>query len=199
MRLYHGSIVDIKSKYLKPNLPFLTKQYAPAIYFSDKYELALLYSINPIRAYIKRQKIKKDANAFSCYFRYDEQKVIVYECYKGMLDETYNNSSFIYVADIIVTEKHIDNTGYYFTEPIKYNKKLLIKNVLLELLELEKNNKIEIIRYEDLTRLDKNFPTDSLSSRANECETEAEILFFKDKFADNYEIQKYLKLNKTTK
>ena len=198
MRLYHGSSINIKDEYLSPHKPFKTYDYKSSIYFSDKIEIALLYSINPIMNYIKLNNKEEKANAFSSYFKYDRENniTILYECYKGMLNEVYNNPSYIYIVDVeeSVANEHIEFNSYRFFTPIKYLKKIYIPNVLDELLKLEKKDKIKIIRFEDMSFNVKNELYDSISDRANSCEHQCEIDFFKEKFKNVQTIQNYLRL-----
>ena len=199
MKLYHGSSTNIEGQYLIPHLPFKTYDYKPSLYFTDKIEMALLYSINPIRNYIKINNKKGEANAFSSYFKYNDKikKVILYECYKGMLDEVYNNPAYLYIYNIDDTKanQYIEDTGYRFCEPIKFNEKIFIPNVLEQLKQLKDKNKIDIINFENLTFKDKYYLYDYISARANACESEAEVEFFKEKFADIDEVQKRIYLN----
>lgn len=199
MRLYHGSSINIKDEYLSPHKPFKTYDYKSSIYFSDKIEIALLYSINPIRNYIKLNNKEEKANAFSSYFKYDRENniTILYECYKGMLNEVYNNPSYIYVLDIDDTIANTHKEGdhsYNFSKPQKYIEKIFIPNVLDELLKLEKENKIKIIRFEDMSFNVKNKLYDRISDRADSCEHQCEIDFFKEKFKNVQTIQNYLRL-----
>ena len=199
MKLYHGSSINIKDEYLSPHKPFKTYDYKSSIYFSDKIEIALMYSINPIRNYIRLNNKKLTPNAFSSYFEYDKKNdiTILYECYKGMLNEVYNNSSYIYVLDIddtIANAYKDEEHSYNFSKPQKYTKKIFIPNVLDELLKLEKENKIKIIRFEDMSFNVKNKLYDKISARANSCEHQCEIEFFKEKFKNVQTIQNYLRL-----
>lgn len=59
---------------------------------------------------------------------------------------------------------------------------------------LEKKDKIKIIRFEDMSFNVKNELYDSISDRANSCEHQCEIDFFKEKFKNVQTIQNYLRL-----
>ena len=113
-----------------------------------------------------------------------------------MLNEVYNNPSYIYIVDVeeSVANEHIEFNSYRFFAPIKYLKKIYIPNVLDELLKLEKKDKIKIIRFEDMSFNVKNELYDSISDRANSCEHQCEIDFFKEKFKNVQTIQNYLRL-----
>ena len=89
-----------------------------------------MYAINPIRAYIKKNNIKGTANAFSAYFKFNKKKnkIILYECYEGMLNETYNNLAYIYVVNKDnIEEQNLDETECKFSGPVKSDEKLTIK------------------------------------------------------------------------
>jgi len=201
MKLYHGTTANISDEFLKPHKPFETYEYKPTIFFSNKLAIALLYSINPIRSYIQKKKLTGRANAFSNYFKYNkkENKVVVCEYYDGMLEEVYNERSFIYVINENNLNEDNETTSFEFYEPKKYDEKIIIPNVLNELIKYEKANIIKIIRFNELTTDDKSLLYDAIADRANACENQCEIDFFKEKFKDIYTIQNALHLNKKLK
>lgn len=197
MELYHGTTTNITDEFLKPHKPFETYEYNPIICFTDKKALALLYTTNPIRAYFKNQNIAGRANAFSDYFKFceKENRVVVCECYEGMLEEVYNISAYLYTFEYDGAINKESSIGYEFNEPIKYEKKIFIPNVLSELLELEKLNIVKIIRFNDLDFNIKSLLYDNIAHRANACENQGEVEFFKEKFKGINSVLNYLHLN----
>lgn len=193
MELYHGTTIDITDGFLKPHKAFETYDYKPAVYFADKFEIALLYTTNPIKAYLQNQKRADKVNAFCNYFKVDEKenKVIVSECYAGMLEEVYDRQGYIYTFNCDSADKHKRFSVYEFLEPVVFDKKLLIPNVLSE---LEKSNNIIIKRFNDLSFVEKRNLYDSISERANACESQGEVDYFKEKFKGIDSIQNFLRL-----
>lgn len=199
MELYHGTTINISDEFLRPHKPFETYGYKPIICFTDKRAIALLYSSNPIRTYFKKHKIVGKANAFSDYFRFDEKenKVVVCECYEGMLEEVYNIPAYLYIFeyDNSNLEDSDHSLGYEFYDPVKYDKKIFIPNVLSELLELEKINIVKIKRFADLSCNEKSLLYDNIAHRAHACENQGEVEFFKERFKGISTVLNYLHLN----
>lgn len=197
MIFYHGTTIDIKDEELKPNRAFLSYQdyKTPAVFLTINKIYALLHSRNPIRIFAQNNNLIGRANAFSSYFEVKNNRVILYECYDNMLQEVYSGPAYLYTCDININEKNnIDLNNYRYEGSIKYKEKIFIENVLELLQSLEKENLIEIKYYNTLSEFEKDNLIEHLNSRANSCESEVEILYFKEKFKDVSYIQSGIKL-----
>lgn len=195
--MYHGSLEDISGA-LRVNKPFETYFYKPAVYLTQKKELAILHALNPIRIYAKDRGMQGKANAFSCHFRNVLTRgiITVCECYEGMFDELSRQKVYLYSVEI--DDQIDDYDDFAYCKDIHFQSKEIVTNVKDFLLQCQSEGKIKLIRYGDLTEREKYLLFDSIASRANACESEIEIAFFKDKFPDNIEVQTKLYLNKKT-
>lgn len=133
MKLYHGSIADIE-RTLTPHRAFDRWDYSPQVYLTDKHELALLYAINPISAYIKNTYNKDiHCSATSAHFCFLGGKVpTLIEMYPNMFEKTYlHKKAYIYVCEITkdVAYKK-DGKHYTIDHEIAYAEKIEIADVL---------------------------------------------------------------------
>ena len=191
MKVYHGSLINIKGKYLKPNKAFNNNLYKPCVYFSTSYINALLYSVNPIRSYLKNCNDSCNARAFSAHIDFTKTPPIIHELYNGMFEELFNTSCFIYISDIDEVETQEANKEIVFEGKAIINEKIKIANFYQELLKEEKNKNIGLKRFKDWNDGEySNFIYDKISTKASQSETCGEIKFYRNKFANNMEIQK---------
>lgn len=196
MKMYHGSLVDIKGDTLKANKPFETLFYQSAVYLTQKKELAILHALNPIRIYAIDRNINARANAFSCHFRnvLNNKITTVFECYEGMLDELFRHKVYFYSVDI--DDEIDDYDDFACKKDIKYQTKEVISDVRSFLQESEREGRLKFIKFKDLNEKERYHLFDSIESRANSCEHDIEIAFFKEKFADNPNVLRKLHINK---
>ena len=96
MILFHGSSLDIEGK-LKTHKAFEREDYDASIYFTDEKVGAVLYSINPIRAYIKKY-YKKDLLVSATSAHKMKRKGVweIFELYPDMFNDLFNDSKFFH-------------------------------------------------------------------------------------------------------
>lgn len=194
MKVYHGTLTNINDEYLKPHKAFNDASYKKCVYFSTSYINALLYSVNPIRSYLKICNDSQEARAFSAHIDFNKNPPIVHELYKGMFKELFNTTSFVYACNINNTQTQSSNKEIMFDGCAKIEEKIIITNFYKELLKEEKNKNVVLKRFEDWNSCEyNNFIYDHISTKASQSETYGEIKFYKDKFANNTEIKKSIK------
>lgn len=191
MFFYHGSLEDIKDEYLKPHVAFSTYETykkEPAVFLTISEISALLHARNPIRIYAKEQNSIERCNAFSSYFSMKDGVIHIYECYEGMFKESLMGPAYLYVCEIENLDNEQDDLyNYKYFKPLKYGKKIFIENVLEYIEKFQ--DKVKLHRFEDLTDLEKYNLYEHVGIRANSCESEIEVRFFKEKFSNIFAIQ----------
>lgn len=135
MRYYHGS----KNPCLKE---LTTDHYGGKLYVTDSYEMALLYAGCSLRSW-----------------NYDRENDILYiiEMGKDAFKKMYKGKTcYIYTCDIDDASKDNGNISSH-TYTVNHNvilneEREIIQDVYAKFLELEKDNKIKIIRWEDFSK-----------------------------------------------
>ena len=108
MVLYHGSSIHIKDGYLRPNKAFDIEDYTPKVYLAHSFQVATLYSLNPIKEYIEKKYHSNDkVSAVSAHFNCEKNPIIFYELYENMLEELFHKKTYVYkcVVDESLLEK----------------------------------------------------------------------------------------------
>lgn len=119
----------------------------------------------------------------------------IYECYEGMFKESLMGPAYLYVCEIENLDNEQDDLyNYQYFKPLKYDKKIFIKNVW-EYIKKEKE-KIIMHNFESLKDSEIRDLYNHIGSRANSCESEIEVKFFKEKFPNIDDIQYYIYLRK---
>lgn len=183
MLLYHGSARNI-AKTLKPHRAFDREDYSPAIYFSDKKEIALLYAISPINTYIKKNfNIDIHCSATSAHICDLRNPLTVVELYPNMFEDIYHQNAFIYVSEI--DEKELGNNGgsyYTINKDVDFIDKIEILDVFSELLKLKEQKIIKLLPFNKLDKWDTYFEYEhiitNLQTRKHYCKTDEEKQFF---------------------
>ncbi len=182
MILYHGTTVKIE-KELHPHKAFESAYYKEWVHLSKDETIAILYSVNPIRAFYNDDSNEKEIPSFSAHFQYDikpGQPIKIYEIYKGFFEELFNRRAYLYVVD--VDKKDFDKE-YKFEVMVAKNipikSRTVIDSVYERLMGLKNDGKIEIVNYENLPY---DFLFDNISSKISVAETQYEADFYMAKF-----------------
>lgn len=188
MILYHGTTVKIE-KELHPHKAFESAYYKEWVHLSKDETIAILYSVNPIRAFYNDDSGEKGIPSFSAHFQHDikpGQPIKIYEIYKGFFEELFNRRAYLYVVD--VDEKDFDNRNdakckdefeVMVAKNIPIKSRKVIDNVYERLKGLKNDGKIEIVNYENLPY---DFLFDNISSKISVAETQYEADFYMAKF-----------------
>lgn len=182
MILYHGTTVKIE-KELRPHKAFKRDYYKPWIHLSKDKTMALLYAINPIRAFYNDDNNEKEIPAFSAHFQHNteqSQPTKVYEIYKGFFEELFKREAYIYEVDVSESDfVKVNGFEVMVAKNVSIQKTLYIKNVYESLKELEQTRVIDIVSYE---KLPYDFLYDHISTKISELETQYEADFYLQKF-----------------
>lgn len=184
MILYHGSNIDIKDEYLKPHNPFVGYGYSERICFSTDENVALLYSINPIKSYLENLQAKEETiPAFSVHLKLNEKPYLIYELYEGMFEELFNKTCYIYKCDVDDSIVKNANNGFekYVEQKVDITKKIIVENCLQKLKELEKQGNL-ILKYFRADTVSTLY--DELENKAYSVKTETERDFIENKCRD---------------
>ena len=135
MKYYHGS----SNPYLEE---LTTDHYGGHLYVTDSYEMALLYAACPLRSW-----------------SFDEVNNILYiiEMGEKAFEKMYKGKRcYIYTCDIEDVNKDNNNISLH-TYTVNHNVKLnrnkeIIEDAYLEFMELEKENKIKMIRWSSFSK-----------------------------------------------
>ena len=184
MELYHGSNVEIE-KELIPHKSYQRADYAPRVYFSDRKEIAMLFSLNPIQSYLENICCDKKPNACSCHIDFNSVPIKVYELYDGFFEELFNKRRFIYVCEVKDNELVLKGHEVYTTNVCKIKEKIIINNVLKELQKMHDLKIIRLIKWSEMNFDVRSLLEDRISSRASLCESKEEAQFFLEKFVNN--------------
>lgn len=179
MILYHGSIINI-DKTIKPHNAFPMRDYTPRIYFSDRKEIAMLYAINPIDAYLNLQKKNnRHYSAMSAHINFYTDPIEVLECFPNMF-ELYKRPAYIYICDIAA--EYDDGHQYTYSGEVDLFEKVYIQNVYDALIELENSGSLKLVKFQILS-LEENYlrkdrVESGLINRASHCSHTEERIFF---------------------
>lgn len=183
MILYHGSAINIE-KTLKPNRAFDRKDYSPAVYLTDSKELALLYAISPIDAYIKNKfNIDVHCSAISAHLCDIKKTLTLLELYPNMFEDIYHRTAYIYVCDINDSDLEKQSGNIFTTnKEVDFIRKIEIADVYDELLNIKQQGIIKILSFEKIDRWDTYHEyehiVDCLRSRSEYCKIPEEKSFF---------------------
>jgi len=184
MILYHGSNIDIKDEFLKPHNPFVEYGYSNRICFSTDENVALLYSINPIKSYSENLQTKEEnIPAFSVHLKLNETPYLIYELYEGMFEELFNKTCYIYKCDVDDSIIKNANNGFekYVEQKVDITKKIIVENCLQKLKELEKQGNLNLMYF----HADTVYALyDELENKAYSVKTETERDFIENKCRD---------------
>lgn len=184
MKLYHGSLTKITDKYLQPNQAFALKDYLPRISFSKRYEVALLYALTPIRAFLKKKNLKVFSPQFSCHIDFSTNPITIYELYENMFLDLFQEKCYIYICDSPETLVEVtENQEYIVSTPQEIVDIIEIDNFFEELKNLEKKGLIQIQYFNDWDyHKHKNYIEDYVAYRIAYCNTKEELEFFIENF-----------------
>lgn len=181
MILYHGTTVKIE-KELCPHKAFKRDDYKTWVHLSKDKTMALLYAVNPIRAFYNDDNNKKGIPAFSVHFQHNVkhgQPIKVYEIYEGFFEELFNRKAYIYVADVSKSDfDKIDGFEVMVAKNVPIQNTLYIENVYGMLKKLEQTNVIDIVSCE---KLPYDFLYDHISTKISKIETQYEADFYLQK------------------
>lgn len=182
MILYHGSSIDIRDK-LKPHKAFERDDYDISVYFTDEKEIAILYSINPIRAYIKKHYGKNlMVSATSAHKMKMNGVWEVFELYPDMFKDIFSQQSYIYSVEIENDFMQKGEHEYVIPKEIKYKEKIVIDNLYNELIKLQEKGIVKLFSFSDLITqkyyLEYEHIENSLKYRAQFCKSQEERDFF---------------------
>ncbi len=184
MELYHGSNVLIDDE-LVPHRAYKRADYKPRIYFADKIEVALLFSLNPIQSYLENINSTTRAHACSCHINFNSKPIKIYELYDGFFEELFNKSGYIYICDVSKSDVVVDGYEFYITKSCKIKERIKIENVLEELKKMQDKNLVQLVSRNSMDFNTWNRLEDHIASRAYACESKEEAQFFLSKFAGN--------------
>jgi len=184
MKLYHGSNIKIDDV-LVPHKAYQRADYEPRVYFSDKKEVAVVFSLNPIQSYLENINCNIKPNACSCHIDFNSIPIKIYELYDGFFEELFNKSRYIYVCEVPRKHVVIDGHESYTTKSCRIKEKIKIDNVLDELYKMQDKGLVQLVSRESMNFNAWNRLEDHIASRAYACESKDELQFFLDKFADN--------------
>lgn len=146
---YHGTnIGDIME--LKPSL----SNQGEWIYLSDERIRVLPYCVNPVQVFLDKKygKGKVKAADRMAHYGIEDDKLILRDIYPKFLQETYGSQT-----GYLYTFEKLDNLYEIKPHIFGYPKKLKVQNVEVipdmyqELLHLEKEGKVVLQRYDDLS------------------------------------------------
>ena len=137
MKLYHGSPIN-NIKKLKP---FISNHNNAYVYATDNYILSILYSYNPLTR----------PNGFYTYFFNKDNQLVYEEYFHDQLKEIYKGKTgYIYeIKDNNFTKLENIPWIYIAEKEIQTNRTIVIKDIYEEIIKLENEGKIIILRYQD--------------------------------------------------
>lgn len=180
MKLFHGSCTNITDGILRAQEPFSKYGYTKRVCFSRDENAALLYSINPIKAYKEITHTEGIVHAFSVHIDFQHKPFKVYELYDGMFEELFNRPCYIYECDVDDSIVNDANNGFekYVEKDVYINRKITIDNYLQELKEKQNDNCVELVYFNENT---VNILYDSLECKAVSVESIVERDFIEKK------------------
>lgn len=168
--------------------PFVSNHKKKYIYFSDKRENVLIYCSNPIEKYCKENKIDfGEKYTWLAPYGFDRNGTFCYEeyCPNLLYESYYGTSGYIYSTKSDLGMKPLkDIRNVYINEnEVKPDKVEYIENVYDEIIKAEKDGKIKIFRYEDISeeRKAKNNKM-ILDYYLNECKSKSEKYYYENHF-----------------
>lgn len=180
---YHAS--NIKNlKVLKPHISSHGKSW---VYFSTKRENILVYLSNAVEKYIKDKYNRplKKYEKWASYGITSDGRVRIEEYYPNATKETFEGvSAYIYsvnhlekaqplkgIKDVFVTEEEINIDGCEF-----------VQDAYAEILKAEKEGKIVIERFEDISEKKRNWIEKTISNEYKNSDNDDYKEFLLDKF-----------------
>jgi len=149
---YHASnIKDLKV--LKPHVSNHGKSW---VYFSTKRENILVYLSNAVEKYIKDKYNRplKKYEKWASYGITSDGRVRIEEYYPNATKETFDGvSAYIYIVNQLETAQPLKGIKDVFVtqDQIKVDSCEFVENAYAEILNAEKDGKIVIERFEDIT------------------------------------------------
>lgn len=136
--------------------PHISNHHIPLIYFSKKRENVLVYLSNAIQKYCLDKNFQYTGiwKKWASYGFDPDGIQRIEEYYPNALYETYKGvSGYIYTAD------HVDDCGFQARipdavtteKPVKVSGCAFIKDAYEEILEAEKQGRVRIVRYAELS------------------------------------------------
>ncbi len=185
MIVYHGSQINISEGYLQPHKAFDSQDKTAKVYVTKDYITALLYSINPIKAYFNNNNIIAEAGAFSAHIDFSANPITVYELYEGMFDELFAHKTYIYVCDDSQVELKSTTSAInenYVEEPLKIDDIEICDDLFDKLQILHAAGKIRLVRWNEWDYLDRYlWFVHNVETRATYCKSQEEVEFFDKK------------------
>lgn len=190
MKVYHGTMKKIKGNYLIPHRAFELPEYGRWVHFATSYEIALLYSSNPIRAFFKESSAIK-IPAFSQHLCLDRDIPKIYELYIGMFENLYHIPVYVYECEVddkeLIDPFSPNNYEKVTTKKVRYSKVYEIPDLLEKLKNCEKEKRIELVNYENVLKI-HDFYYDHLDYKVSQARTQWEADFYYKNFPDVWEI-----------
>lgn len=155
---YHAT----KFKDIKILEPRVSNHGKPFVYFSEKRENVLVYLSNAIEKYCKETNFKHDKTytPWGPYGFGKDEILELTEYYPNAIYETYKGVSgyIYYVQEIKNIEKLKDIPfAYVSKEKITIDSVEYINDAYEEIIKAEKDGKIRIVKYEELTKEKKDW------------------------------------------
>ena len=194
MKLYHGTTTKINGEYLKTHKAFERIEYGEWVHFANNYDIALLYSVNPIRAFYQGKVDPIEIPAFSSHLAFSNKANIphkIYEIYPNMLTELFNTTAFIYVCEVDekdIANPHNSSFERIVPKDVKIEKEIVIPNVLNELIKLDKEGNIKIIYNSNFNEQNDYYCSEHLEIKASFATTQWEADFYYEKFSNKHNI-----------
>ena len=154
MKVYHGTNVDLNiGEYLITQKVFNDFEYLKSVHFTDILEIAILYSINPIKSYCENRGISGKIRAFSQHINFNKTPIEICEIYKDMFNDLFNKPSFVYICEPKELTKFYCEHEYVSKENCKIIDKICIENLLTKLKDLEKDGKIKLKYFDEMKKI----------------------------------------------
>lgn len=157
MKLFHGS----KTANIEVLQPSISNHKRPLVYFSQKRENTVVYLSNAVERYCKQTNFPFDGKFYTwASYGFDKDGVLrLEEYYPNATEETYGGTSgYIYTAEVEDATPQQDIPFAYVSEmPAKVIACEFVRDAYREILRLEKEDKIRIMRYENMSDAKKTW------------------------------------------
>ena len=185
---YHASQV----KDIKILEPHVANHQKSLVYFSSKRENVLVYLSNPVEKFIKEKHNRqmKTYKKWAAYGFTEDGRVRLEEYYPNALIETFKGvSGYIYFVNNLDGYDNIKDIKHVFAvdSPVKVDGCEYVDDAYDEILKAEREGKIAIERYEDMTDKKREFIQNMILQEYENSENEDynEFLFNKFPFLSN--------------